>query len=33
MLDILEGRLPLSDKAKRYIKMNLALLKKYGFNY
>jgi hypothetical protein len=31
MLDIASGKSPLSDQAKRYVKMNLASLKKYGF--
>jgi hypothetical protein len=31
MLDIASGISPLSDQAKRYAKMNLTSLKKYGF--
>lgn len=31
MMDIADGKSPLTDLAKRYIKMNLTSLKKYGF--
>ncbi len=31
MMDIADGKLPLTNKAKQYAKMNLVLLSKYGF--
>lgn len=32
MLDIVNGKSPLTEQAKKYIGMNLSLLKKHGFN-
>lgn len=32
MKDIVEGKIPLSERAKNYVRTNLLLLKKYGYN-